>query len=306
MNGTSGNKNSQFDPKSRPAPTAILNRGILCPKPTVVKDATPQQPLLSNLHRSSNSYFPYPKNRVSLNSTKSSEISGFVEESKILESTRTSDPTVYLQSPVPQTDSTNASDFSSFYIDEGEEQKFAYNSKKIFVGGLPHGLTETEFKQYFVKYGEIEDCVVMYDRNTGKPRGFGFITYKDEQSIDLVLQQKFQHKIRNKWIECKRATPKVASNTQSSSVYDQSMDTTYTYTSDPMLLPCNYEPLARKLSVENLAYPTITDTNSGQISQTTSPNPFFGIEEDTTGRYLFLGHICISINAIVAFTLNIS
>ena len=38
-----------------------------------------------------------------------------------------------------------------------DDHNFSYNSNKIFVGGLPHGLTEKEFKQYFAQFGTIED-----------------------------------------------------------------------------------------------------------------------------------------------------
>ena len=133
-------------------------KGVIGPKPSFVKENTPKQPLISSLHRTSHSYFPYPQSRVSFNSNKSSELSGCVEDSKYGgESTRASDPSLYMPSPLKRCDSILGSDFPSFYIDEGEDQKFTYNSKKIFVGGLPHGLTESEFRQYFSKYGEIED-----------------------------------------------------------------------------------------------------------------------------------------------------
>lgn len=85
--------------------------------------------------------------------------------------------------------------------DSFDEKQFSYNTKKIFVGGLPHGLTESDFKNYFSQFGEIEDFVVMHDRNTGKPRGFGFVTYTDDRSLDLVMKHKLQHKLNGKWIE---------------------------------------------------------------------------------------------------------
>ena len=50
----------------------------------------------------------------------------------------------------------------------------------------------------------------MFDRNTGKPRGFGFITFSNEQSVDLVLRRKNDHQLKGKWVDCKRATPKTS------------------------------------------------------------------------------------------------
>ena len=48
-------------------------------------------------------------------------------------------------------------------------------TKKIFVGGLASTVTESDFKLYFDQFGIVTDVVVMYDHNTQRPRGFGFI-----------------------------------------------------------------------------------------------------------------------------------
>ena len=53
-------------------------------------------------------------------------------------------------------------------------------TKKIFVGGLAPSVTEADFRLYFDKYGVIRDAVVMFDRQTQRSRGFGFITFENE------------------------------------------------------------------------------------------------------------------------------
>ncbi|KAK6142136.1 hypothetical protein DH2020_007004 [Rehmannia glutinosa] len=45
------------------------------------------------------------------------------------------------------------------------------------------------FVKYFGKYGEITDSVIMKDRHTGRPRGFGFITYADPSVVDTVIAE---------------------------------------------------------------------------------------------------------------------
>lgn len=67
--------------------------------------------------------------------------------------------------------------------------------RKIFVGGLPHNLTDEDFKMFFLQFGEIEDCAILKDKRTGKPRGFGFVTYKALATVDQVMQMKEQHTI---------------------------------------------------------------------------------------------------------------
>ncbi|KAL4566896.1 hypothetical protein LXL04_031022 [Taraxacum kok-saghyz] len=80
-------------------------------------------------------------------------------------------------------------------------------TKKIFVGGLPSTITETDFKEYFDQFGTITDVVVMYDHNTQRPRGFGFITFDSEEAVDRVLYKTF-HELNGKTVEVKRAVPK--------------------------------------------------------------------------------------------------
>ncbi|XP_074585389.1 heterogeneous nuclear ribonucleoprotein 1-like [Curcuma longa] len=80
-------------------------------------------------------------------------------------------------------------------------------TKKIFVGGLPSTITESEFKKYFNQFGTITDVVVMYDHNTQRSRGFGFITYDSVNAVDKVLFKTF-HELNGKTVEVKRAVPK--------------------------------------------------------------------------------------------------
>ncbi|CAM8921411.1 unnamed protein product [Rhodiola kirilowii] len=80
-------------------------------------------------------------------------------------------------------------------------------TKKIFVGGLASTVTENDFKNYFEQFGAITDVVVMYDHNTQRPRGFGFITFESEDAVDKVLLKTF-HELNGKMVEVKRAVPK--------------------------------------------------------------------------------------------------
>lgn len=80
-------------------------------------------------------------------------------------------------------------------------------TKKIFVGGLPAGISEEEFKRYFERFGRITDVVVMQDSVTHRPRGFGFITFDSEESVQNVTVKSF-HDLNGRQVEVKRAVPK--------------------------------------------------------------------------------------------------
>ncbi|KAG2579553.1 heterogeneous nuclear ribonucleoprotein 1-like [Panicum virgatum] len=82
------------------------------------------------------------------------------------------------------------------------------NPGKIFVGGLPRDTTDATFVRHFGQYGEIVDSVIMKDRYTSQPRGFGFITYSDPVVVDKVIED--NHVINGKQVEIKRTIPKGA------------------------------------------------------------------------------------------------
>jgi len=92
-----------------------------------------------------------------------------------------------------------------------EEQKQEKNNDvsspgKIFIGGLSRSTTSSAFTKHFSKYGELTDSVIMKDRVTGQPRGFGFVTYADPSVIDKVIQDK--HILDGKTVEIKRTIPR--------------------------------------------------------------------------------------------------
>ncbi|GMY30911.1 heterogeneous nuclear ribonucleoprotein 1 isoform X1 [Fagus crenata] len=77
---------------------------------------------------------------------------------------------------------------------------------KIFIGGLHKETSFGAFRSYFEKYGEITDAVIMRDRYTNQPRGFGFVTYADPSVVDKVIED--THIINGKQVEIKRTIPK--------------------------------------------------------------------------------------------------
>lgn len=48
-------------------------------------------------------------------------------------------------------------------------------SKKIYVGNLPFSATEDQIQQLFAAHGTVESVALITDRETGRPRGFGFV-----------------------------------------------------------------------------------------------------------------------------------
>ena len=69
----------------------------------------------------------------------------------------------------------------------GGGNNFSAQEQKLFVGGLPPSVTPASFRQFFEQYGPLLNCTCMMDRETGKPRGFGFLTYQDDSSLQALL-----------------------------------------------------------------------------------------------------------------------
>jgi hypothetical protein len=78
-------------------------------------------------------------------------------------------------------------------------------TSKIFVGGLPSSVTSESLISHFSAYGEVVDATIMNDKITGRPRGFGFVTFRAPEAVDALMQE--QHVLDGKQVECKRAVP---------------------------------------------------------------------------------------------------
>jgi cold-inducible RNA-binding protein len=60
-------------------------------------------------------------------------------------------------------------------------------SKKLFVGGLSWGTTDDRLREAFARFGEVTEAKIITDRETGRSRGFGFVTYADPKAGDAAM-----------------------------------------------------------------------------------------------------------------------
>jgi len=60
---------------------------------------------------------------------------------------------------------------------------------KLFVGGLPYHTTDKSLREHFEVYGEIEEAVVITDRQTGKSRGYGFVIMATKEAAERACKE---------------------------------------------------------------------------------------------------------------------
>ncbi len=60
-------------------------------------------------------------------------------------------------------------------------------SKRLFVGGLAWATDDDGLRAAFETYGEVTDAKVIQDRDSGRSRGFGFVTFDNDDEADAAI-----------------------------------------------------------------------------------------------------------------------
>lgn len=70
---------------------------------------------------------------------------------------------------------------------EAKKRLEAHKDLKLHLGGLQDDMTENDLYEYFSEFGEIRNVYIIYDFDTKKSRGFGFIEFKKRKEADRCL-----------------------------------------------------------------------------------------------------------------------
>uniref|UniRef100_A0AC34EZE0 RRM domain-containing protein n=1 Tax=Panagrolaimus sp. ES5 TaxID=591445 RepID=A0AC34EZE0_9BILA len=81
------------------------------------------------------------------------------------------------------------------------------STKRLYVSGVRDEHNDKEFQDYFSKYGNVEKVEIIKDKNTGKYRGFAFISFDDYDPVDKCCLER-QHMILNHRCDVKKALSK--------------------------------------------------------------------------------------------------
>ncbi|KAH6904540.1 hnRNP A1-gamma isoform [Coprinopsis sp. MPI-PUGE-AT-0042] len=131
---------------------------------------------------------------------------------------------------------------------------------RFFVGGLSHSTTPETMKAFFASYGKVVDATVMIDKETGRSKGFGFITFEDVGETLNNLVGKVGLMLDDKEIELRQAqarnsrdqTRNLVNKTRDSSTPDSSSSHNGGRLSLPTNLPNGFNPFSALTSMNTL------------------------------------------------------
>lgn len=83
------------------------------------------------------------------------------------------------------------------------------NNKKIYIGNLPYSVTEQDIREKFETYGAVTEIALITDRETGRLKGFGFVTFETQAAAQGALAMNGQA-LKGRNIKVSMATDKVA------------------------------------------------------------------------------------------------
>ena len=78
-------------------------------------------------------------------------------------------------------------------------------SKKLFVGSLSWGTNDEALRQAFEVHGQIEEAVVISDRDTGRSRGFGFVEMGNSEHADQAISELNGHSMDGRQLNVNEA-----------------------------------------------------------------------------------------------------
>jgi len=71
-------------------------------------------------------------------------------------------------------------------------------SSKLYVCNLPYSFDDMALKKLFLEFGSVEEAKVITDRNSGKSKGFGFVTLSDNSQSDKAIERLNGRKIEGR------------------------------------------------------------------------------------------------------------
>ena len=78
---------------------------------------------------------------------------------------------------------------------------------KIYVGNLPFDVDDNKLREIFASCGEIEEATVIQNKFNGRSKGFGFVTFKDDESAKKAIAEMNEKEVGGRALKVNEAKP---------------------------------------------------------------------------------------------------
>jgi len=78
---------------------------------------------------------------------------------------------------------------------------------KIYVGNLPFSIKDDDLKKLFEEFGEIVEVVVISDKFSGRSKGFGFVTFSNEEDTQKAISEMNEKEVEGRALKVSEAKP---------------------------------------------------------------------------------------------------
>jgi len=78
----------------------------------------------------------------------------------------------------------------------------------IYVGNMSYDVTEEDLQQLFEEYGPVSKATIINDRDTGRPKGFGFVEMENQADGEQAIQELDGSAVKGRDIKVNEARPR--------------------------------------------------------------------------------------------------
>ena len=78
---------------------------------------------------------------------------------------------------------------------------------KVYVGNLPFTVDDGKLNELFSSYGEVEEATIIKDKYSGRSKGFGFVTFKDDEAAKKAISEMNEKEVEGRKIKVNEAKP---------------------------------------------------------------------------------------------------
>jgi len=93
-------------------------------------------------------------------------------------------------------------------VETGEHRMFGVREMKLYVGNLSYNTSQDTLQNEFSAHGQVQEVAIINDRETGRPRGFAFVTMTNDEDAKSAIEVLNGRELDGRTITVNEARPK--------------------------------------------------------------------------------------------------